>query len=216
MYIEFIIGTIARPNHLLTILSSIKTQTDGTCKCLVVKKNDTDNEYQNIISFCKENLFDERLRYIILNNEISDKYTGEYNLYPNFQYGLEHSNTDCDWVIMTNDDNYYSPNTVKIIRNTIEKNPDVKLIYFDMLYNSDMIDSTGKWVESYQYNKTNLNFGFNDIGCFVYKREFAKNIKFKENIFPEADYYFLKEYMEKYCKNENEIIKINKALFIHN
>ena len=215
MYLEFIIGTTARPHHLMTMLGSIKAQTDGNCKCHVIKKGDPDETYDKVISFYKDYVFGDHMRYTQLNKAISDQFEGQFNLYGNFEYGLSVVNKHCDWVIMTNDDNYYSQDTIKRLNKVIEKNPNVNLIYFDMLYNSDMIDSTGEYIGSYEYYKTSLEFGLNDIGCFAYRANLTKDIKFDRTIM-EADFLFLKEYIEKNCQNPDQIEKINKALFIHN
>ena len=215
MHLEFIIGTKVRPHHLMTILSSIKAQTNRNYKCHVIKRDGQNAMYDKVISFYKDYVFGAYVRYTQLNKVISDQFKGEFNLYGNFEYGLSVINPDCEWVIMTNDDNYYTQHTLRYINQIVEKNPNVNLIYFDMLYNSDMIDSTGEYIGSYEYYKTSLEFGLNDLGCFAYRANLTKDIKFDRTI-PEADFLFLKEYIEKNCQNPDQIEKIDKALFIHN
>lgn len=196
MEIEFIIPTYNRPNGLLTIIGSILQQTNTNWRIHVVADGIYDG-YERIKDFFKDN---EKIKFSELNGPHHDwGHTAR-------EYGLQNSTTE--WVVMTGDDNYYVPAFVQHFYKSVELNKEANFVYCDMLHDHETHTA------SYNYFVSYIRNGYIDIGNFATKTELSKHITLKKDNYA-ADFEFVKEYVDKYC-NDNTIMKINKALYIHN
>jgi hypothetical protein len=104
---------------------------------------------------------------------------------------------------MSGDDNYYTPNFVNEFISKINNN--INFIYCDMIHNHI----------NYKYFNSEPMINKIDIGNFAVRTEYAKLIKFNKGSYG-ADGEFVEEYVDKFCKEKNNIEKINAALYVHN
>lgn len=109
-----------------------------------------------------------------------------------------------DYVLITNGDNYYTPNMVDEV---LSKNVD--LIYFDCVHSHDNIKNHNK--SSYGYMNCLLSISNIDMGCVVVKSNIAKSVGFNHTGYA-ADWNYFSEILE----TNPSILKINKILFVHN
>lgn len=116
------------------------------------------------------------------------------------QYGVDKSTEE--WVIMTGEDNYYTP---EFVNSMLIQAKNQHFVYCDMVHN---------WInQEYIPIKTKLNLGHIDIGAFMVKTNMAQKIRLR--VTEEwADWYFVEEFVNKF-KHAN-IKKVNKVLYVHN
>jgi len=108
-----------------------------------------------------------------------------------------------DFILMTNDDNYYIPDFVKRVLEGATKT--VGIIYWDMLHNY------------YNYDVLNTEIAVNkiDMGAFAVRADIAKAVGFNSMKF-EADGIYAVECL-RYCESKGlRSIKIKGVLFVHN
>ena len=190
MKIEFIIPTYNRPHQLMCIINSIYSQRSDNWKIHVVADAVYDG-YQKVKDYFID---DERIKFSELNGPHKDWGHTARN------FGIEHSTED--WVVMTGDDNYYTPVFVDHFLNSVT--PETHFVYCDMIHN---------WVNyEYYYIKSQPRLGAIDIGNFMTKREYAKQIKLDPNN-AQSDGLFVEEYLKRFS---GEIKYIQKPLYIHN
>ena len=108
-----------------------------------------------------------------------------------------------DFVLITNDDNYYVPEYVRYMR--AEAKPGVGIVYHDCLHN----------YYSYDILKAKMQTNYIDMGSFIVRADVAKTVGFTSNAFHADGIYA--EACAGYCNSHNLAIKyIPKAIFIHN
>jgi glycosyltransferase involved in cell wall biosynthesis len=190
--IEFIIPTYNRNDNLMSILYSLVVQTNNNWKAHVVIDNKPIPIFDKIIELFKE---ENRIKFTYINGPHNDVGHTPRN------YGLE--NATEEWVVMTGDDNYYIPTFVNEIFNVIED--DTKFVYCDMIHNG----------YDYQFFNTHHSSHHIDIGNMIMKTELAKQFRLDKTRL-DADGVLCNEYIDRNCKEENTIKKINKILYVHN
>lgn len=188
--IEFIIPTYNRPFNLMTMLSCLLSQTNDNWSAHIVADGNYDG-YDSIKStFSKYDKF----KFTVIDGPNNDwGHTAR-------EFGLQ--NTTADWVVMTGDDNYYVPEFVDLFLRAASD--DTKFVFCNMIHNN----------ANYLPLNTSLNLGNIDIGCFMTKTELAKKIKLNKTY--EADWDFVSEYCNRFCKDATDIKKIKSVLYIHN
>ena len=193
--IEFIIPTYNRPNQLLTIIGSILSQTNPNWKIHVIA-DAVYPGYENIKNFFSSN---KKIKFSELDGPHND-----WGHTPRI-YGLENSKEE--WIVMSGDDNYYTPNFVESFLSLIDS--DTNFIYCDMLHNHDT------YVSSYRYFESKPLLSYIDIGNFATRTEMAKKIPINRQVYG-ADGEFVELYVKRFCSDLKNIKKIDKALYIHN
>lgn len=119
------------------------------------------------------------------------------------KWGLENLVTN-EYVLITNGDNYYTPNMVdEVLKNTED------LIYFDCIHSHDNILNHNK--STYGYMNSKLEISNIDMGCVVVKSSIAKSVGFN-SISYSADW----DYFSEILSTSPSIKKIDKVLFVHN
>lgn len=190
MLVEFIIPTYYRPLPLKSMLASLVAQTDGDWGAIVMIDNDKNEEIEAIIN----SFNDGRIRHHYM-----DKRYNDWGHTPR-QMGKQMS--DANYIIMTGDDNYYTPNFVEELKKASVHYEYPGLIYWNMIHSHF----------KYEYFECRLNMGQIDMGAFATRKDIAHAIPLGTHY--AADGFFIEEYKNKY--DHERSIKINKVLFVHN
>lgn len=109
-----------------------------------------------------------------------------------------------DYVLITNGDNYYTPN---MIDEVLKRNEE--LIFFDLVHSHKNVNNLNK--QSYGYMNSQLKSSHIDIGNVVIKSNLAKKVGFNSIKFA-ADWDYISEILQL----NPSIYKIDKILFVHN
>lgn len=196
MKIEFVIPTYNRTDHLMTIISSIVSQTNPNWKIHVVVDGPTDEvkvKVNNIAVYYQDLL--DKIKFTFLDERFNDWGHTPRN------YGLTQATEE--WVIMTGEDNYYVPTFVENFLSVVRD--DVNFVFCNMVHN---------WVkDNYIPIKCEIEFGKIDVGNFMTRTFNAQKLRLRTDV-PEADWLFVDEYLNRFT--EGQIIKIEKVLYVHN
>lgn len=188
MLVDFIIPTYNRPAPLRAMLASLVTQTNSDWGAHVMIDNPEDVDNVNLV----ESFNDNRIRWTKM-----DKRYNDWGHIPR-EYGKQMSGAD--YIIMTGDDNYYTPNFVHELKLKTELSPG--MIYWDMVHSH----------YDYAYFKCVPAGGQIDMGAFTTRRDMAQQIQLGTDY--AADGWFVEQFKQKFPL-EN-IAKIKKVLFVHN
>lgn len=188
MLVDFIIPTYNRIVPLKSMLLSLLAQTHPDWVAHVVIDNPEDVENVQLV----QSLMDKRIMWSKMNIR-----------YNNFghtprEYGKQQSSAQ--YVVMTGDDNYYTPNFVKEIALASNNNPG--MIYWDMVHSH----------YDYAYFQCEPANGRIDMGAFATRRDLAQQIEL--GVRYDADGWFVNKFREMFP--DEPIVKINKVLFVHN
>lgn len=186
MLVDFIIPTYNRINPLRCMLSSLLAQTDNSWKATVIQDGNDNLEY--II----DELDDPRITF-----ESTEK---RYNDWGHTLREMGKQKSNADYIIMTGDDNYYTPNFVAELRNAVKDKPGI--VYWDMVHSH----------YNYQLFKCKLIINEIDMGAFATRNDLAKQIKMKTSFAADGEY--VKEFVKKFPQTIKR--KIDKVLFVHN
>jgi glycosyltransferase involved in cell wall biosynthesis len=188
MLVDFIIPTYNRPAPLKCMLASLVAQTNPDWGAHVVIDNPEDEDNVKLV----ESFNDPRIRWSKM-----DKRYNDWGHTPR-EYGKQQS--EAKYIIMTGDDNYYTPNFVQEI--SVLCNVEVGMVYWDMVHSH----------YKYAYFKCVPAGGQIDMGAFATRRDLAQQIQLGTDF--AADGWFVEQFKQKF-PIEN-ISKINKVLFVHN
>lgn len=124
--------------------------------------------------------------------------------HPNRRYLLNNVPAKLDdFILITNDDNYYVPTYVQYMR--AEAKTGVGIVYSDCLHN----------YYSYNILKSKMQTNHIDMGSFIVRQDVAKAVGFTSDAFHADGIYA--EACAGYCNSHSLSIKyIPKSLFIHN
>lgn len=108
-----------------------------------------------------------------------------------------------DFILLTNDDNYYTRNFVSTVMSNATKI--VGMVHFDMLHNY------------FQYDvlRTIPKINNIDMGAFIVRGTIAQQVGFKSNKF-EADGIYCEACVKACQENKLRIVHLDKIMFIHN
>lgn len=109
-----------------------------------------------------------------------------------------------DYVLITNGDNYYTPNMVEEVSKYSED-----FIYFDCIHSHRRKRNHNQ--QDYGLMISELKESMIDMGCVVIKSEIAKKVGFN-HINYSADWNYFRDVLAQ----NPSIVKINKVLFVHN
>jgi glycosyltransferase involved in cell wall biosynthesis len=191
--IEFIIPTYARVNHLVTLLGSLRSQSNPNWTAHIVGDCPPDEiveEIKKVVTFFN----DPRIKFSTLEHRHQD-----WGHSPR-QYGLD--NATEEWVCMTGEDNYYVP---EFVDRMLTEGVYHHFVYCDMVHN---------WTDKqYIPIKSELRYGMVDVGNFITKTNMAKRIKLKTE-FEHADWLFIEEFKKKF--EHAKVKKVSGVLYVHN
>lgn len=190
MLVDFIIPTFNRTDHLRSMLSSLITQSCNDWVATVVIDDEVNEKIESVISLFN----DKRISYIYM-----DKRYNDWGHTPR-EYGKQKSMAS--YIIMTGDDNYYVPTFVEELKQAINSNNNPAIVYWDMVHSH----------YEYQFFKCSLRYNQIDMGAFATRRDIAQSINLGTSY--AADGLFIEQYIKNYP--EQQSVKINKVLFVHN
>jgi hypothetical protein len=172
------------------MLASLVAQTNGDWGALVMIDNEKNEELECVIN----SFNDGRIR-----QHYMDKRYNDWGHTPR-QLGKQMSNAD--YIIMTGDDNYYTPNFVENLKSVVLQHNHPGIVYWDMVHSH----------YRYEYFECRLGMGQIDMGAFATRKDIAHDLVLNTEY--AADGFFIEEYKRKYFMEKS--IKINKVLFVHN
>jgi glycosyltransferase involved in cell wall biosynthesis len=192
--IEFIIPTYNRPDFLMCTINSIVAQRSSDWKIHVVADCPPEGTLDKIMNYFEG---DDRIKFTILPERYNDWGHTPRN------YGMQHATED--WVVMTGEDNYYTPVFVDHFLGAVKERPGANFVFCNMVHN---------WTDFQYYAIDCFPKKYQiDIGNFMVKRKYGKKIKIDvTNITADGDY--VEEYLKKFPNGE--VLKINKVLYVHN
>jgi glycosyltransferase involved in cell wall biosynthesis len=192
--LDIIAVTYEQTDILKCFINSIKSQTNNNWRLFLVH----DGKNQELRLDLEKNGY-------LSDNVIFIEYPERTMNYGHKlrKWALEELVTN-EYVLITNGDNYYTPNMVDEV---LKKNED--LIYFDLVHSHSNILNHNK--STYGYMNCELKISNIDMGCVVVKSNVAKSIGFN-SIGYAADW----DYFNDILKINPSIVKIDKILFVHN
>lgn len=127
--------------------------------------------------------------------------------HPNRRMMIENLPTSTkDFLLITNDDNYYVPEFMSQMMYETQRQPNVGMVHCDVVHN----------YFKYGVLSTRPAPGRIDMGCFITRLDVAKEVGFDRCDDPVADGYFAQN-CAQLCQNISlKIIHISRPLFVHN
>lgn len=192
---SFIIVCYERYNNIQCLIYSLLSQTYGDFEAIIIHDG-YDQKHEEII---KPYLKDPRFKYIYTKKRHND-------------WGMSLRNEGLkiakgQWIINTNDDNYYVPIYLEEVKKSIIFNPKSNFIYYDcVLSHNNQLNHNGK---DYGLLVPQIKHCFIDMGQFVAKNDLI--LKYKFQSIAAADGLLVEE-----MKPEIVPAYINKILFVHN
>ena len=120
-------------------------------------------------------------------------------------YGLDFVAPDSDLIVFGGVDNYYVDQFLEYMVKPFE-NEAVQVVFCNMMHDIRRYEAM---------MDCKLQMGLIDCGNFMTRTENAKSVGWKNRSY-EADWKYINEIQEKFCKNLQSVKKIPKMLFIHN
>lgn len=195
MKFSIIVVAYKRYNQLPCLLYSLLSQTYKNFEVIIIHDG-KDEEYMGIA-----NTFSQYENFKFLETE------NRYN-----DWGMSLRNIGIplvtgDFVINTNDDNYYTPNWLQELNTAIQKNPDANFICYDMILSHNNKANHNK--KDYGVLVPQLKRCYIDMGQFAVKRDIIQKYRF--NITDTADGELVEAMLPELTP-----YYIDKVLFVHN
>ena len=194
MLVEFILPTFDRIDPLRVCLSSLKAQTNPDWMATVVIDDNGYFGHENAINIIRElNATGiPKIQYFLSGKR--------YNDWGHTPRELGKQASTANYICMGGDDNYYTPNFVEELYKATGDKPG--MVYWDMVHSH----------YDYSYFKCSPNFNQIDMGAFATRVDLAQQIPLGTEY--AADGLFIEEFKKRFPYEE--IVKIDKVLFIHN
>ena len=189
--VDIIMPTYNRIEALHCMLSSLICQTDKDWNGTVVIDNEFCKEVIPIIMMI-QNFNDERIAYVCTGKRHND-----WGHTPR-EMGKQMS--EAEYIIMSGDDNYYTPTFVAELRKASLSRPG--MIYWDMVHSH----------YDYQFFECQPAYNQIDMGAFATRSDLAKQIKLNTSYAADGEY--VRDFNIKFPQEQK--IKIPKCLFVHN
>jgi glycosyltransferase involved in cell wall biosynthesis len=192
---SIIVVAYQRYKEIKCLLHSLLSQTYDNFEVIVLHDGH-DEQHANIMS---EFLTDDRFKYIQTPTRFNDWGMSLRNI------GLEM--VTGDYVINTNDDNYYVPVYLDELNKTINGYPECNFVYYDCVLNHHNILNHNQ--KDYGLLIPKLKSCYIDMGQFAVKKDIIIKYRFKSTSTADGE---LVEEMNHELKPEY----IDKILFVHN
>lgn len=192
-------------NYLLkTLINCFKCQTSENWKMIIIHDGPIhDDLLQSLIK--NKYLSDERI--VLVTSEV------RYNDYGHSLRNLIiEKYLNSEWLLLTNGDNYYTPNFIENMENEIEKDDDISMIAYPCILQQP--DEAKPELRINYVNSPVIRVGYVDIGQFIVRKEYAK--KFKLNPTAIADGEFCVKCAAEIKKDNKKIYRTYSIDFVHN
>jgi hypothetical protein len=183
-----------RPISMRILLDCFLMQTVPNWELIIIHDGNASADVLKTVS-----LYDDpRIQF----RESPERY-GQYG-HPNRKIFLsELSGSKEEFIILTNDDNYYVP--ILAIEILTRCKPDVGMVYFDTVHSHFL----------YNVLKTEVKVDRIDVGSFAVRADVAKKVGFNNFAFNGDGYYACA--CAQYCRTHKlKVEYIPKPLFVHN
>jgi hypothetical protein len=168
---------------------------------LLIIHDDFDEEMEAILSDFKKR-HPDKIDYLFTDHR--------YNDYGHTLRNIGIQNLNTEYVLITNDDNYYCPIFLERMLDEVKRH-DGDIVMCDMIHSHNM--PGGRQQAPYQFFETAPRRYSVDIGCFITKSELAKKVGFRDKTYTGDATYF----EDLVGSKENvKIVKINQVMFVHN
>src|SRR4030042_2643072 len=175
------------------LIDSFVLQTDPRWQLYVVYDGKAPKKIKKIMELYSDD------RIVLVESETRNQHYG----HPNRKWMLDRLPHCKDYVLMTNDDNYYVPKFVEYMLARCNDEPGI--VYCDTVHSHC----------NYDINYSELRGGYIDMWAFIVRQDIAKDTGFNYICFA-ADGKYAEECAETCRKRNIKTVHINKALFIHN
>ena len=193
--VSIVAVTYNQNNILKCFINSIKSQTSDNWNLILIHDGPNEDLKNELVS--QGYLQDDKIKFI----EFSHRTENYGHLLR--KWALENLELN-DYVLITNGDNYYTPNMIEEIDKRTED-----LIYFDLVHSHKTKVNHNQ--HTYGFMDSKLQCSYIDIGNVVVKSQLAKKVGFSSTRFA-ADW----DYIDDILKLNPSIYKIEKILFVHN
>ena len=195
MKFSIIVVAYKRPLQLRCLLYSLMSQTYDNFDVIIMHDGD-DEEYNKVVL---EFMDDTRFRFRNTGQRYNDWGHSLRNLGLLFATG--------DFVINTNDDNYYTPNWLMELHDALKSKPMANFVYYDMVMSHNNSENLNK--KAYGLFKPKIKHSYIDVGQYAVSRDVIMNHKFGSKADSDGD--LIEEIIYKLRP-----VYIDKILFVHN
>jgi len=195
MLFSIVVVAYQRYAQIPCLIHSLLSQTFDDFEVIVLHDGPDEKHLSTMSPF----LTDSRIKY--------GQTQLRYNDYGHSLRNLGIQQAKGDFIINTNDDNYYVPIWLDELQNVITKNPDCNFVYYDMILSHHNILNHNR--KDYGLLIPKIEHSMIDVGQYAVKRDVIKNHKFKSN--PDSDGDLIVS-----MKDELNPIYLDKVLFVHN
>ena len=192
---SIIVVCYERYYNVQCLIYSLLSQTYDNFEVILIHDG-YNTEHRQII---EPYLNDKRFKYIQTDQRYNDWGMTLRNI------GLKEATGE--WVINTNDDNYYVPVYLEELNKVIESNQECNFLYYDCVLNHHNIINHNK--KDYGLLIPELRHSYIDMGQFAVKNDIITKYRF-QSVAP-ADGVLVEE-----MKHELKPEYIDKILFVHN
>jgi glycosyltransferase involved in cell wall biosynthesis len=193
--VDIIAVTYGQNEILKCFINSIRAQTSNNWRLVII--HDGPNEI--LRKDLKDNGYLSSNRITFIEHPVRTENYGHLLRKWSLENVIQH-----EYVLLTNGDNYYTPNMIEEVS---KRNED--LIFFDLVHSHKTKHNNNK--STYGYMDSEMVCSRVDMGNVVIKSELAKKVGFNSTDFA-ADWIYFNEVLEL----SPTIFKINKVLFVHN
>lgn len=200
--VEVICSAYQRLGPLKVLIQSFLNQTASNWMLHVI--HDGPSKDFDILASEYEKMCCERLRFTS-----SDK---RYNDFGHSLRELGLRESKGDYILITNDDNYYIPEYIHLMNLAIGAgSPDI--IMFDMIHSHEFPGN--RIQESYMLFSTSFMCNSIDMGSALVKGDLARRANFGSKGFA-ADWEYFSSVVEEAGSEPLKLAKVPKVLFVHN
>jgi glycosyltransferase involved in cell wall biosynthesis len=193
--VDIIAVTYGQNEILKCFINSIRAQTSNKWRLVII--HDGPNEI--LRKDLKDNGYLSSNRITFIEHPVRTENYGHLLRKWSLENVIQH-----EYVLLTNGDNYYTPNMIEEVSKRSED-----LIFFDLVHSHKTKHNNNK--STYGYMDSEMVCSRVDMGNVVIKSELAKKVGFNSTAFA-ADWL----YFEEVLKLSPTIHKIDKVLFVHN
>lgn len=193
--VDIIAVTYGHNNRLKCFINSIRSQYNSSWRLFIIH----DGPNNKLRKDLEDNDYLIKDKIIFIEHETRTQNYGHILR----EWGLKNLPIN-EYVIITNGDNYYTPNMVGEV---LKRSED--FIYFDCVHSHKTPMNHNS--SDYGYMNTKLQVNSIDMGGVAVKTNIAKRVGFKNKDFA-ADWSYFKEIIDSNVTT----YKINKVLFVHN